>query len=621
MNPIDQLLVLSALTTLAGFLFGRQRWTGWVMTLLYTVQLGLLAMMAPELSTGGRLTSALTLEVLGTPLHWRMEGLGWFFAVITVGAALFSSWYASGEWSRNRSGMRLFHGALALNVLAMLILLCSGDLLSLFIGWELVSWASYLIMTQSGGPADRAAYRYLVYAMGGAMAVFLGLMLAQAHFGSLEFDAVRDGLRSASSRLTWALLGLFGAGFSVKLALLPFHLWQAEAYSETPGPAAAFLGAISSRMGLFALLVVLVQLVGPAHLIRLSIPFTGLDARDLWMWLAAFTLIVPTYIALTQNDARMLLAWHGIGQGGYMLLGLVLATPMGVAGGLLHVFNYATYQALLFLSVAAVVHRTGTADLDRLGGLINRMPLSYAAMVLGIIGLAGLPPMNGFVSKWLIYKSLLDAHQPLLFVAAVIGTLGTILSVYKLVHNTFLGQLRMEHAQVREVPWSMSLPMLILGAIAFLTGFFPGTALDLVDVAQKALGFPLLPHQLGGVETPTGSLNMIWVVGVLLANIGIGALIFFLGNRSHRVHQYDNYAGGHFLTTDVRYHYSHHFYAGLLRVINPWFTGIVQRTEQGLSSLMETLGSASYGVYKTAYTPLLAVAATLLIALAVYLKT
>jgi formate hydrogenlyase subunit 3/multisubunit Na+/H+ antiporter MnhD subunit len=620
MNALDQVLALSAFTALAGFLLGRQRWAGRALTLLYAGQLGLLAVLGPGLATGGAAVSALSVEVMGTPLHWRMDGLGWFFAIITVGAALFSSWYASGEWSRNRPGMRLFHGALALNVLAMLILLSSGDLLSLFIGWELVSWASYLIMAQSGGPADRAAYRYLVYALGGAMAVLLGLMLAQARFGSLEFDAVRVGLVAASPQLTWVLLALFGAGFAVKMALLPFHLWQAEAYGESPGPAAAFLGAISSRMGLFALLIVLVQLMGPAHLIRLSIPFTGLDARDLWMWLSAFTLIVPTYIALTQNDARLLLAWHGIGQGGYMLLGLMLATPMGVAGGLLHVFNYATYQALLFLSVAAVMHRTGTADLDRLGGLINRMPLSYAAMVLGIIGLAGLPPMNGFVSKWLIYKSLLDAHQPLLFVAAVIGTLGTILSVYKLVHNIFLGQLRVEHAQVREVPWSMSLPMLILGGIAFLTGFFPGLALDLVDVAQRALGFSALPHHLGGVQTPTGSLNMIWVVGVLLANIGIGALIFFLGNRSHRVHQYDNYAGGHFLTTDVRYQYSHHFYAGLLRVIGPWFTGIVQRTEQGLGSLVETLAGASYGVYKTAYTPLLAVATALVIALVAYLR-
>ncbi len=150
----------------------------------------------------------------------------------------------------------------------------------------------------------------------------------------------------------------------------------------------------------------------------------------------------------------------------------------------MHVFNHATYQAVLFMSVIAVMHRTGTSDLNKLGGLVARMPLSFVAMLIGIIGLAGLPPMNGFVSKWLIYRSLMIEGSPLLFVAAVIGTLGTILSVYKLIHNTFLGQLRLEHEQVDEAPWSMIIPMIILCVIVFVTGYFPGLVLDWVAQAQ-----------------------------------------------------------------------------------------------------------------------------------------
>ena len=141
-----------------------------------------------------------------------------------------------------------------------------------------------------------------------------------------------------------------------------------------------------------------------------------------------------------------------------MLLGLVTGSAIGTAGGLLHVFNHATYQAALFMSVLAVVHRTGTADLNQLGGLVARMPLSFLVMLFGIIGLAGLPPMNGFVSKWMIYRALITDGMPLLFVAAIVGTLGTILSVYKLIHNMFLGQLRIEHEQVREAPLSMLVP-------------------------------------------------------------------------------------------------------------------------------------------------------------------
>jgi NADH-quinone oxidoreductase subunit M len=314
-----------------------------------------------------------------------------------------------------------------------------------------------------------------------------------------------------------------------------------------------------------------------------------------------------------QTDARMLLTWHGIGQGGYMLLGVLVGTSLGTAGGLLHIFNYTTYQAALFLAVTAVIYRTGTSDLDELGGLITRMPYSYVTLLMGIIGLAGLPPMNGFVSKWLIYKSLLDGGQPFLLIMAIIGTLGTILSVYKLIHNIFLGQLRKEHLQVREAPWSMVVPMLILAGIGFVTGFMPGLALSLVDMAQGAMGIALLPHHLGGVVLATGSLNMLWVVGVLIGAIGVGALIFYgLGNRRMEVSQYDNYAGGHFLSSDIRYHFSHEFYPGLARVIGPWYRGSIVRLEQGVSLLVQVLGDFWHGVFKVAWTPLYMLVAVVL---------
>jgi NADH-quinone oxidoreductase subunit M len=613
MTALDQLLLLALATPLALLAVGAWRRAGWLALALYLGQLALLVGAAPQLDGGSAaLSSAAGFQVLGLPLSWRMTGLGWYFAAITVGAAAFTAWYSAGEWGERQPGMRLFHVALALNVAAMLVLLASGDLLSLFVGWELVSWATYLIMTQRGGRAAEASYRYLLYAMGGAMALLAGIVLVYGRAHSLELEAVRASLAEAPAGFVWTVMLLMGAGFAVKMGLLPFHLWQADAYAESPGPAAAFLGAISARMGLFGLLVLLIQLIGLERLSALAIPFTFLDARTLWAWIAALTIIVPTYIALTQSDARLLLAWHGIGQGGYMLLGVMVGSPLGAAGGLLHVLNYASYQAALFLAVTAVVHRTGTADLDRLGGLINRMPISYVTMLLGIIGLAGLPPMNGFVSKWLVYKALLDAQMPLLFVAAVIGTLGTILSVYKLIHNTFLGQLRVEHQAVREVPWSMSVPMLSLGGLAFVTGFMPGLALDAVRLAQEALGLPALAYHLGGVETATGSLNMLWVVGALVVAIGIGAGVFVLGNRSYRVDQLDNYAGGHFLSAEVRYHYSHDFYAGLLRVIGPWYRGSVQWAEQGLVSLAQVLGATMQGIYRMAVTPLYLLVATVL---------
>jgi len=616
MTPLDNLLLLSLLTVLLLLAGRRLSSLGWYLTILFGAQFAGLLMMGGLGYGAAPVPSSLSLQVMGQTMSWRFDGLSWLFALITVGAGLTSSWYAAGDWGRHyiRQGgnLWLLQLTLALNVFSMLVLLASGDLLSLFIGWELVSWSAFLLMALNGGDATRAALRYITYAMAGAMAIMAGLGLVFHIAGSLQYADFIASVPHLSNLQTGVLILLFGTGFGVKMGLLPLHLWQARAYSEAPGPGASFLGAVSTRMGLYGLILVLVQLIGLARISQLQIPYTFLDGRELLMWIAALTVILPTYTALRQNDARMLLAWHGIGQGGYMLLGVLMGDPMGSAGGLMHAFNYATYQAPLFMVVYAVRYRTGTSDLNRLGGLITRMPLSFLVMLIGIIGLAGLPPMNGFVSKWLIYRALINDGQPLLFIAAVLGTFGTILSVYKLIHNMFLGQLRLEHVEVREAPWSMMLPMLLLSVVVFITGYMPGLALDWVAAAQLAVGLPPLPHTLGGVDSPMGSLDMIWVCSLLFAGFGVGALLFYGGNRTKQVHQLDNYAGGHFLSADVRYQYSDHFYAGLMRQIGPLYRSSFLWLESALQSTLESLGAAMQSLYRQHHPALYLLATTVI---------
>ncbi|MBV2089471.1 MAG: NADH dehydrogenase subunit [Candidatus Thiodiazotropha sp. (ex Ctena orbiculata)] len=601
---LDELLIFSAATVLVALILGRGLAVGWMVTILYGGQLLVLLKMAALGYGGNPIASELSLSVMGQDLSWRFDALSWFFALITLVAALLTSWFSCGEWERKfkqqGGNVWLFHLAMALNVFTMLILLASGDLLSLFIGWELVSWAGFLLMAVAGGVATNAAIRYITYAVVGGMSIFGGIALVYAAAGSLQYEAILIAVEKMSTGQLWMLVLLFGSGFGIKMGLLPFHLWQAAAYAETPGPGSAFLGAISSRMGLFAILLVLVKLFGIVNIDSLKIPFTLIDARDLLAWIAVFTIIFPTYTALKQNDARYLLAWHGIGQGGYMLLGLVTANSLGAAGGLLHVLNYAACQAALLMAVFAVMHRTGAADLNKLGGLVTRMPLSFLVLLTGIIGLAGLPPMNGFVSKWLVYRSLLEDGMPLLFLGTIIGTLGTILSVYKLIHNMFLGQLRVEHEHVREAPWSMMTPMLILAGVIFVTGLLPGIPLTWVAAALQTIGLTGPEITLGGIESSSGSLDMIWVIGVLFAGFGIGAVIFYSAGPSKRVHQLDNYAGGHFLTADVRYQYSDNFYSGLMHLIRGWYRGSFQWLENSITSLVEFLSLGMQGIYRRA---------------------
>lgn len=610
-GALDALLLAALAAIPLAALFAPSGAGRWLLVALYLVQFGLLSAISPD--EGAR--SILAFDLLGHPVGWRMDAFGWYFAAITIGVAGFTAAYAAGEWGRLNQAqglsLRWFYVGLQINVLAMLLLLSAADFVTLFVGWELTSWAGLILMLLGGGESVRAGLRYIVYAIAGGMAVFAGMAVVYAAVGSLQFDALSAAAPSLGIGELAAIALLFIVGFAVKMATMPFHLWQAPAYAFSPGPASAFLGAISARMGLFGLALVAIELIGVPQLDRLTLAWDLVSLRDLLAWAAVLTAILPTFIAMRQNDARLLLAWHGVGQGGYMLLGIVMADGLGSAGGLLHVFNHATYQAILLMAVFAVIHRTGTADLNRLGGLIARMPLSFLAMLIGIIGLAGLPPMNGFVSKWMIYRALILDGQPLLFVAAVISTLGTILSVYKLLHNTFLGQLRIEHEQVREAPWSMTVPMLLLCVVVFATGVAPGLVLSHVAEAQRAIGLAPVDYILGGIDSPAGGLDMIWVTAVLFAGFGIGALLFYgLGGRSRRVHQLDNYAGGHFLSADVRYQYSDNFYAGLMHRIRPWYRGSFEWAEGAVVSLLGAAGGVARGFFEQANPAFWALAGT-----------
>ena len=603
-NTLDQLLLVSAITVLAVLIAGNGRFTGWLATLGYALQAWLLFEMGGLGYGAAAVDSAMRFEVFGQTLSWDMNASGWFFAVITVAAALLGSLYSAGDWGRQYreqgGSLRLLHTAIALNVLVMLLLLSSGDLLTMCIGWELVSWASFLLMAAGGGASAQAAMKYLNYAWAGGLAMVGALALIFNYTGSWEMQALVDAVPGLSGGQIAALVLLLMITFGVKMGIMPFHLWQARAYALTPAPGAIFLGSISSRMGLWAILMMVVVIF---PLDALTGPLGVLSGNQMIAWIAVITIILPTFTALRQNDARMLLAWHGIGQGGYMLLGLVIGDKLGLgsAGGLMHVFNHATYQAAIFMSVFAVMYRTGTADLNKLGGLITRMPLAFVAMLFGIIGLAGLPPMNGFVSKWFVYRALLMEGEPLLFVGAVIGTLGTILSVYKLIHNTFLGQLRLEHVEVREAPWSMTAPMMFLAGLVFVTGMFPGLILDWVASVQAAMGMTVVQHSIGGIELAQGGLDMRWTVSILLGGMGIGALIFYgFGNRARTVHQLDNYAGGHFLAADVRYQYSANFYAGLMHVIGPWYRNSFAWAESVLISWVSLLSLGARGLHRPA---------------------
>ena len=231
-------------------------------------------------------------------------------------------------------------------------------------------------------------------------------------------------------------------------------------------------------------------------------------------------------MALVQHDLKRLLSYHAVSQVGYMVLGIGTANPIGIAGGIFHMLNHAIYKGCLFLCGGGVEHRAGTTDLDKLGGLAKVMPITFATCLIAALSISGVPPFNGFVSKWMVYQGIINLGKEgdklwiIWLVAAMFGSALTLASFMKVIHTVFLGQsTSAKRATIKEVGFTMWLPMVVLAALCILFGVF-------------AKAVPLKNFILPAVEGV--SFLGIWSSGLatvmIIIGIIVGLLIYIIGN-------------------------------------------------------------------------------------------
>ena len=508
-----------------------------------------------------------TIRFLDVTLSLRTNPLAWFFAMAITGIGLCSIIFSL-EYMKGKERLDFYYFAMLLVNASMLGIVFSGDLISLYIFWEIMSWSTYLVISYKGGKAVAAGLKYMIMSVVGSCAMLLAIASLYVHCQTVEISGLASAMQDASVGYALFILVLFAIGFGIKNAIMPLHTWLPDAHSEAVSTFSAVLSGILVRMGMYGFVLIMYAILGLGFLQRFG---SGLVSFGyIFAWIGALTIVIPTFMALLQNDSKRLLAWHGIGQGGYMVLGIAMATSLGVAGGIFHTLNHCIYIALLFLVAGAVEHRTnGVRDLDQLGGLVKRMPITFVACLAGICGLIGVPLTNGFVSKWLIYKTLIAEGYPFLAFAALIGTWGTILSVYKLLHNIFLGQLPEKYKDVKEVPFSMQLPMIVLSFAILLFGILPGIPLKAIGGIQSSLGLEPLQASLFAMPPEVGELNTINILAAVAAGCAVAYLIFRLCRKSRRVPQSDTYAAGSYVPVD-KYQYSANFYERVYQVIEPY---------------------------------------------------
>jgi len=530
---------------------------------------------------------------LGLNLVLRLNMLSWFFAItIAVVGAL--SIIFSLSYIRTREKTDFYFLMMLLVNAAMLGIVLAGDLISFYIFWEIMSWSAFLLISYNRGPALAAGMKYIIMSIIGSVCFLVGILSLYVSFDTLNISQVASAITSVSPGYILFILTAFGIAFGIKNAVLPFHTWLPDAHSEAPAPFSAVLSGILIKMGTYGFLLILYVIVGLKLFVSLG---SGIFSfHSVLCLLGAVTIIIPTFIAMLQTDAKRLLAWSTIGQAGYIILAIAFGTNLALAGGIFHFFNHALFKALLFFAVGAVEFRTQTRDLDSLGGLAKKMPVVFIGTLVGICALIGVPLTSGFVSKWLIYKTLILEGSGFLAFFALAGTWGTILYSYKLIHNVFLGQLPEKHKTVEKAPFSMQLPVVVLSFAILFFGILPGIPLKVINAIGISFGFESLNVDLWGVTSETGALNTVNIFAAVLVAAALVWLVFRSTTKSVPVTQEDSYAAGAHTPVD-KYHYTAEFYNPLHRMIKPFLRDVIDEFYYWIASSVRSLAGGVRRIY------------------------
>src|SRR5215471_17541535 len=347
------------------------------------------------------------------PVHLRRDALSSLFLLLLGSTSAGVSVFAAGYFRRGHgtsAGLLCLQYHLFLASMGMVLL--ADDAYAFMVAWETMAVSSYFLVTTQHSLAEirRAGFLYLLIAHVGAIAILLAFGVMQGGSWQFTFDAMRHAHLAPAWAAAAFLLALFG--FGAKAGLVPLHVWLPEAHPAAPSPVSALMSGVMLKTAVYGVLRITFDLLG----------------EPLWWWglvplvLGLFSAIYGVVFAAAQTDMKRLLAWSSIENIGILFTGVGLAivfsgvgmrplASLALVAALYHAVNHAFMKSLLFVGTGSVLHATGQRNLGRLGGLIHRMPWVAWLTLIGALAIAGLPPLNGFVSEWLLLQAFLSAYQ------------------------------------------------------------------------------------------------------------------------------------------------------------------------------------------------------------------
>jgi multicomponent Na+:H+ antiporter subunit D len=423
-------------------------------------------------------------------IEYRIDLANAFMLVIItiIGSAVMPYARSSIEKEIPKDRIYLFYCMYLLNLSGLLGIAITGDLFNLFVFLEISSLSSYVMISLGRNrSALTAAYRYLIMGTIGATFYIIGVGMLYMATGSLNMADLATLIPATEgSRTVLVSLAFITVGLGVKMALVPLHMWMPNAYTHAPSVVSVFLAGTGTKVAVYALMRVFFTVFGAAGVSG------NFGLSEMLSGLAVIAMIGASAVAVYQKDVKRLLAYSSLAQIGYIVLGISMASVMGISAGLLHLFNHALIKAGLFMAMGCIFMRIGSVNIEDMKGLGRAMPLTMSAFIAGGFGLIGVPLTAGFISKWYFIQSAIEKDWWFSIAAILISSLLAVIYVWRVVETAYFHSRDKNDEIVKEAPWSMLLPMWILIFLSFYFGINGTLTTGLAIGGAEAL--------LGGVQ-------------------------------------------------------------------------------------------------------------------------
>jgi hydrogenase-4 component B len=520
--------------------------------------------------------------------------------LISVPAAVYSTGYMRGEYGGKKKAV--LWALLAAFVLSMALVVLTANAFVFLVAWELMSLLSYFLVVSDfkHEKSVKAGTIYIVMTHIGTAFMTAAFLVMFRYSGSFDFSALKEACFTMPPEVKNVVFLMLLAGFGTKAGLVPLHIWLPYAHPQAPSHISSIMSAVMIKTAVYGMLRFVFMILG----------IGALWWGNLVLVLALISCLAGIMYALTENDLKRLLAYSSVENIGiimlgvgasmvFMKMGLPAVSLLALCAGLFHLINHAVFKGLLFLCAGSIYKATGTRNIEHLGGLIKKMPVTAAAFLAGSISISGLPPFNGFVSEWLTLQALFTGAVNtggsykifLCLCAALLALTGGLAAAcfVKAFGVTFLAMPRSRAAErAGEVPLSMRFPMVFLAAVTALLGIGAPLAIKCISaVAGSVVAAPA-----GGMAL-SASLNTVVIASAIFA--ASAAAFYFM--RPRRITGYNTWDCGYY-KLGARTEYSATAFSKPLRIAFGFFLLPYSKTEKIRDSFYH-VRSFKYEVFTT----------------------